>query len=119
MNKILRLLDAPIPRHWYAIGVIVCVDVPASLCVRNRAWLYVAIYLGLMIWATARRFHDAGLGGWLAAPYSFIAFSPFSILYFRADTSLLLVVLAVVVLQIPAMIYKRQQGEAAANPHEI
>lgn len=102
----LLLLNNPIPRHWYALGVVVCVDVPLGASVRSLPWPYIAAYISLMVWITARRFFDCRWSRWWAIPYSLIALSPYYALHYNRDANLALVTVAAVLMELPAMLSK-------------
>jgi hypothetical protein len=105
MFRRLLILDIPISSLWYAIGVIVCIDVPLAASFRGHSAVNFAFYLPLMAWVTARRLVGFPWSRWWSVPYSFLALSPCSTFLFDPGASLWLITLCVLVLQVPAILW--------------
>jgi hypothetical protein len=101
-------MSAPISRLEFAFLTPIFCDAPLCISVRERVWWLVSILIVIMFWAMARRISDIPRPLWWALPWSAIAAAPCLRLYVNPHSSILLVFCGMIVLQLPAMLWKHQ-----------
>jgi hypothetical protein len=74
-------------------------------------WVGAATLFILLIWVTVRRFVGMIKPQWWAVPYSLITVSPCAVLYCNPTFNIFLVLAGVLVLQLPAMLWRTNRGE--------
>jgi hypothetical protein len=111
--------DRPCSRLWYLISTALLIDLPLESEVRNHAWVLAGALVLLLVYITARRFIEIGWNRRWAIPYALFTLSPYAVLCFHPDANVRLITLAVVLLQVPAMVWPKRRAIGSTGGSQV